>query len=152
MHITSVGELIPILQTAIGPMILISGVGLLLLTMTNRLARILDRTRALSPQLAMADEARALFLDQVLCVLWRRARTVRLAIALVASSALAAALLIILLFFTAILQLELAWLIAALFVACMACLISGLIAFIVDINLSLETLALELKAVGFSRC
>ena len=86
MHITSVGELIPILQTAIGPMILISAVGLLLLTMTNRLARILDRTRVLSPKLATADEAQALFLDQVLCVLWRRARTVRLAIALVAGS------------------------------------------------------------------
>ena len=96
--------------------------------------------------------AQALLIDQQLCVLWRRARTVRLAIALVASSALAAALLIIVLFFTAILRLEIAWLIAALFVVCMAGLISGLIAFIVDINLSLDALTLELKAVGFTKC
>ena len=40
-----VSELIPVLQTAIGPVILISGVGLLLLTMTNRLGRVIDRAR-----------------------------------------------------------------------------------------------------------
>ena len=37
--------LIPILQVAIGPVILVSGVGLLLLSMTNRLGRIVDRRR-----------------------------------------------------------------------------------------------------------
>jgi Protein of unknown function (DUF2721) len=152
MHVTTVAELIPILQTAIGPVILISGVGLLLLTMTNRLARILDRARALSPQLVSADEVQALLIDQELCVLWRRALTVRLDIALVSSSALAAALLIIVLFLTAILRLELVWLIATFFVVCMAGLISGLVAFIVDVNLSLDALTLELRSVGFTRC
>jgi hypothetical protein len=37
MPIPTLAELIPILQIAIGPVILISGVGLLLLSMTNRL-------------------------------------------------------------------------------------------------------------------
>lgn len=36
MDIT-VSELIPVLQTAIGPVVLISGIGLLVLSMTNRL-------------------------------------------------------------------------------------------------------------------
>lgn len=35
-------DLIPTLQTAIGPVILISGVALLLLTVTNRLGRAID--------------------------------------------------------------------------------------------------------------
>jgi len=152
MHVTTVAGLVPILQTAIGPMILISGVGLLLLTMTNRLARVLDRARAIAPLMPAASAEEAALIDRELCVLWRRARTVRIAIALVAGSALAAALLIIVLFFTALLQLEIAWLIATLFVVCMLCLISGLIAFIVDVNLSLATLTLELKAVGFQKC
>jgi hypothetical protein len=43
----SVSDLIPILQVSIGPVILISGVGLLLLTLTNRLGRIVDRSRIL---------------------------------------------------------------------------------------------------------
>ncbi len=152
MRVTSVAELIPILQTAIGPMILISGVGLLVLTMTNRLARVIDRARAVSRQLGSATPAEAALIDRELCVLWQRARTLRLSIALVAGSALCAALLIIVIFFTAVLRLEVAWLMAALFVACMACLIIGLIAFLIDINLSLEVLALELRAVGFKRC
>ena len=44
MPIQSVEHLIPIIQTAVGPVILISGLGLLLLTMTNRLGRIIDRS------------------------------------------------------------------------------------------------------------
>ena len=39
MPLTSLEKIIPMLQVAIGPVILISGVGLLLLTMTNRLGR-----------------------------------------------------------------------------------------------------------------
>jgi hypothetical protein len=52
MPFTSVSQLIPVLQTAIGPVILISGVGLLLLTMTNRLGRVIDRSRILSQNCA----------------------------------------------------------------------------------------------------
>ena len=52
--------IVPILQTAIGPVILISGVGLLLLTMTNRLARTIDdltRHGDESPAMAAAHRA-----------------------------------------------------------------------------------------------
>lgn len=42
-----IGELVPVQQVAIGPVILISGIGLLLLTVTNRFGRILDRSRIL---------------------------------------------------------------------------------------------------------
>ena len=40
MHITSVHQFVPVLQTAVGPMILISGIGLILITLSNRLGRI----------------------------------------------------------------------------------------------------------------
>ena len=39
MPLTSLEQIIPELRDAVGPVILISGVGLLLLTMTNRLGR-----------------------------------------------------------------------------------------------------------------
>ena len=41
-------QLIPVIQTAVGPVILISGVGLLLLSITNRFGRIVDRARLLA--------------------------------------------------------------------------------------------------------
>jgi len=48
-------ELVPVLQTAVSPVVLISGVGLLLLTMTNRLGRIVDRARSLAARVKEAD-------------------------------------------------------------------------------------------------
>jgi len=81
MESQSVEYLIPVIQTAIGPVILISGLGLLLLTMTNRLGRIIDRSRSLSGELDLLDSAAAqeriaLEID----ILWSRARSIRMAI------------------------------------------------------------------------
>jgi hypothetical protein len=143
-----VADLIPVLQTAIGPVILISGIGLLLLTMTNRLGRAIDRVRLIGSELGQSDDSARPALEAQLRILWRRARLIRTAIALAAGSALAAALLVILIFLTAILGLPIAWLIAGLFTACMLFLIASLALFIHDINQSLAALKLELRAQG----
>jgi len=144
MQLPPLAQLIPILQTAIGPVILISGVGLLLLTMTNRLGRVIDRARSLARERAQVDEVNRGSIEAQLRILWVRARLIRLAIVLSAMSALAAAVLIIALFFTALLQVDSAWLIGVLFITCMACLIGSLAVFIHDLNQSLAALKLEL--------
>jgi hypothetical protein len=137
-------QLIPVLQTAIGPMILISGIGLLLLSMTNRLGRTIDRARLLADELVGTTGTKRDKVSAQIRVLWRRARLIRLAIALSSMSSLSAAILIIVLFFTALWQVETAWLVGALFIACMLCLIGSLVVFIHDINLALAALKLEL--------
>jgi hypothetical protein len=144
MPFTTVSQLIPVLQTAIGPVILISGVGLLLLTMTNRLGRVIDRSRILNRELRLAGETEIVPIRGQLDILSRRARLIRSAIALASVSVLLASILVIVLFLTALFQLEDAWLITALFIGCMLVLIGSLIAFIRDINLSLVALRLEL--------
>ena len=144
MSAFGVSELIPVLQTAIGPVILISGVGLLLLTMTNRLGRVIDRARwidAIYPDLPEDEKVQK---SAQLGVLWRRARMIRLSITLASTSALFAAILIVILFATALLQLEDAWLISLVFVICIMTLIASLLIFIHDINQSLVALRLEL--------
>jgi len=144
----SVRDLIPILQIAVGPVILISGVGLLLLTMTNRFARIIDRARQFSSTLhAAPDSERPRILAQ-LQVLSDRAHLVRLAITAAAVSLLLAAILIILLFLTALLGLEVAVVLSGLFIACMGLLIASIVFFIRDVNLSLSALKLELASTG----
>src|SRR5947207_14110578 len=143
-----ISQLIPVLQVAIGPVILISGVGLLLLSMTNRLGRVIDRSRLLAEALRKADaQERSRFTSQ-LEILSRRARLVRLAITLAALSVLLAAVLIIALFLAALLRLEIGILVVILFVGCMASLIASVIVFIADINLSLSALSLEIAAHG----
>ncbi len=143
--IPSVSELVPLLQTAIGPIVLISGVGLLLLTMTNRLGRVIDRARIISGQVAGLDGPQREGKVAQLAVLWRRARIIRLSIILTAASALCAAILIVILFLTAVLGWDSAWLIGALFVLGMGSLIASLLLFIQDLNLSLAALYLEIE-------
>lgn len=139
-------ELVPTLQVAIGPMILVSGVGLLLLTMTNRLGRLIDRTRLMARDLRGADALQRELLVAQLEIFGRRARLVRTAIALSTLSVLLAATLVVLLFVAALTGVEIAALLALLFAACMVSLVAGLVWFLRDVNLSLRALQLEVRA------
>lgn len=141
MHLST---LIPTLQLAVGPVILISGIGLLLLGMTTRYGRTIDRTR----ELAGACRGLATFdregLTAQLRILMTRARLLRAAIATACISVLFAALLVIVLFIGAVLGLEVtAPLVGGLFIACMTGLIASLVLYLGDINRSLGALKLE---------
>ena len=149
MHASSVEQFIPVLRTAIGPVFLISGVGLLLLTITNRLGRAIDRARLLAVERPGADPGRQARISGQLEILRGRPRLIRLAIALASMSALSAPILIMTHFLTALWQIETAWLIALLFIASMAGLVGSLIAFIHDIQRSLAALRLELAMEGY---
>ena len=143
----TVAELIPVLQVAVGPVILVSGVGLLLLTMTNRLARVIDRSRLLYREVRdhpTADSASAV---AQLRMLSDRARMIQRAITLAAVSVLLAALLVIALFLTAVFRWEDAWLIGLLFIGCMLSLIGSLLMFIRDLNRSLIALQMEVGQI-----
>lgn len=138
-------DLIPVLQVAVGPVILISGVGLLLLSMTNRLGRAIDRSRDLiDPPTGVTEELRKRHKAQ-LEILWQRALLLRSAITLAAISALLAAVLIIVIFVSELLKLEIAIIVVAIFVACLLAVIGSLVYFIRDIDLSLRALSMELS-------
>jgi len=146
MSVILVQQLIPVLQVAIGPVILISGVGLVLLSLTNRFGRAVDRSRQLGREMRGADSAQRQKLALQVDVLYRRARLIRLAIILSAVSVLLAAVLVIVLFVAALLHLEAALAMSLLFICCLSSLIGSLIAFIRDIQLSLHALKLELDS------
>ncbi len=145
MTMPPVSELIPVLQIAVGPMILISGVGLLLLSMTNRLGRVIDRARILDRELRPGSPEDANRGREQLQILMHRARLLRRAIVLAAMSVLLAACLVISLFIVTLLRLEAGGLIVALFTACLCCLIGSMAAFIADINQTLSALKLEVR-------
>jgi hypothetical protein len=138
-----VHELVPVLQVAIGPVILVSGVGLLLLAMTNRLGRIVDRARFLYRELAAARDAERERTLAQMRILRRRALLVQRAIALATLSVLLSAGLVIVLFTGALLRLQAAWLAVLLFMAAMASLIVALVLFLADVRQSLRALELE---------
>jgi hypothetical protein len=141
---TSLDQLVPILQLAIGPVILISGVGLLLLTLTNRFGRMLDRSRALHREPRAAGVSAADTEAQI-DILHRRAEILRRSITLAAVTVLLVAILILVLFVAALFKLEAGWMIVGLFGIALLCLIGSMLAFIRDMNLSLAAVRLELK-------
>src|SRR5512136_492728 len=116
-------QLIPVLQVAIGPVILISGIGLLLLTLSNRFGRAVDRSRQLGREMREAAETERQRLARQVEILYRRARVIRLSIIMAAMSVLLASLLIIVLFLTALERWEVGLVIVLLFVCCLASLI-----------------------------
>jgi hypothetical protein len=144
MPATQLSQLIPVLQTAISPVILISGVGLLLLSFTNRFGRAVDRARQVLREMrAATGEDRQRLAGQV-ANLYQRARLIQCAIIFGAVSVLFAAVLIITLFLTALMKMESTTLISIFFIGCLGSLIVSLVAFIMDIRLSLKALKLEL--------
>lgn len=141
-------DLIPTLQLSIGPVILISGIGLILLSMTNRYGRLLDRARRLTGDLHGVPETDQIRLIAQLRILSSRAVLVRASITFAAISILLAAVLIISLFLGALLQLEIASIIVGIFILGMLSLIISLLLFLSDINLSLKALWLEIPPEG----
>ena len=144
-HPMRFADLIPILQIAIGPVILVSGVALLIGTMNNRLGRTIDRSRALIETRNRTPSGERGSHDQQLAILWRRAQLLRTAITLAAISVLCAALLIISVFVSAVLKLEIAIVVIALFVGCLSAVIASLAFFIRDVNMSLHALEMEIS-------
>ena len=139
-------ELIPILQSAVGPVILISGVGLLLLSLTNRFGRVTDRSRQTVEALRHASPAEQERLLAQLRIFSRRGRIIQLSISFAVLSILLAAILVIAVFLAALVRVEAGLILVVLFIGCMAALIASLILFLRDINASLAALEVEVES------
>ncbi len=135
----------PVLQLAVSPVILISAVGLLLLTLNNRIAHSIDRARSLSRESATASGKLKEKIDSEVKIIYRRAELIRRSIVYTIGSALASSVLIISLFIAALFGFEMAWLYIVCFVVSLVCLILGLIFFIRDVNSGLAALHVELR-------
>jgi hypothetical protein len=138
-------SLLPIIQASTTPVILISGLGLLLLTMTNRMGRIIDRTRIYASMLRNAQGAERRGLEVQLDLTWKRARIVRSSLTLVTSSMLASSALVITIFLDATLGMDLSGLMLLLFLSAILLLVAGLVAFLRDIFVSLAAVRLEVQ-------
>jgi len=130
-----------LIQLALGPVFLISGVGITLNMLTSRLARIVDRARTLEGQReSTSNEKELASIDGDLKVIFRRARYINSAIALGTTSAFLTALVVTLLFASEFTPLGVGGVIAAMFVASMACLSVSFLLFLVEVRLATKSL------------
>ena len=138
-----------LIQVALTPIFLISAIGVTLNVLTNRLARIVDRARALE---GLAHEAPRPAdgggLHGKLAVLERRARWIYSAITLITLSALCIALVVVMLFVNAFLRWDLSAFIASMFILSMATLAAALLAFLIEVRIATITLRIGIEEVS----
>jgi hypothetical protein len=128
-----------VIQLAVAPVFLLSGVGVIITVLTNRLGRIVDRARALEEKFPHIDPAAEAELDARLAVLARRSRMVNLALTLATTCALLICMVIVALFTGGLFRVDLSGLIGALFVAAMLAFIGALVSFLREIFLATGT-------------
>ena len=133
-----------LMQASISPVALISGVGLLILSLTNRLGRVMDRLRHVLDQRRKVAAPEP-HLDRQVPVLHRRARILRASITASVVCVLLASVLVLLLFMSAISDAPFTLLVIAVFALSLLSLIASLALFLFDMNLSLRALQEELR-------
>lgn len=122
------------IQLAVAPVFLLSGIGAFLGVLTNRLARVVDRSRALAAADGPGESPRAAAGE--LPVLNRRIRAINRAITLCTYSALLVAGVVVALFVGALTPYSLAPAVGVLFVVAMVALIGGLTSFLQEIHIA----------------
>ena len=135
-----------IIQLALGPVFLLSGVGITLSMLTQRLSRIVDRARTLEDRREVTNsEPKLKVIDKDLRVILRRSRYINSAIALCTTSALLTALVVTLLFASAFTPMSVGGVIAIMFVASMVCLSTAFLMFLIEVRIATNTLRIGVQ-------
>lgn len=142
----SFGDVAHAIQLALAPVFLLTGIAGLLNVMASRLARIIDRGRSLTekalPQHLQDPDA----LHKELNRLERRRHYASSAITACTCSALLVCMVVAVIFLQVLLQVELKWVIGALFTASTITLIVGLGYFLREVHLATRTVRIQVIA------
>lgn len=129
-----------VIQLAVAPVFLLTGIGAILNVMANRLSRVVDRARILEARLEHADESGRPDIESRLATLSRRARLVSHAIALCVLTAVLVCAVIFTLFFGAFLSFKSAVPAALLFIAALLTLLLALVWLLREVFLATASL------------
>jgi hypothetical protein len=130
-----------VIQLAVAPVFLLTGVGAILAVITNRLARIVDRSRVLGNSSDQKQSAQ----KEEMAMLARRARWVHWAVSLCTMSALFICIVIAALFVGSEIGMDPSRAVSLLFISAMLTLISGLLCFLREISLATGSIGIRKK-------
>jgi hypothetical protein len=125
-----------VIQLAVAPVFLLSGVGAILAVLINRLGRIVDRYRFLESAKPKAEEGEETVGQVEMAILSRRARLIHWAISLCTIGALCICIVVATLFIGSMMHVGVSQVIALMFIAAMLALIAGLLSFLREITLA----------------
>ena len=134
-----------VIQLAVAPVFLLSGVGIMLTVLTGRLARVVERAREVEARAKSAAPTDYPTHQQQLHVLGRRARLMNRAITLCTICALLVAFVVVALFVGAFVEFKLATAIALMFIVAMLSSIAALLFFLREVFLAIASLRIGVK-------
>lgn len=126
------------IQVAIAPVFLLAGIAGLLNVLTGRLARVIDRARALEqlhPRTTGPEHERHVW---ELRRIDRRITVINASISLVTASAISICAVVALLFVAELSHLKIGTIVASAFIGSMLMLIAGLVFFLIEVRMSLK--------------
>jgi len=128
------------IQTAIAPVFLLAGIGGILNVLAGRMSRVVDRTRALEalhPRSTGPEHDRHVW---ELRILDRRISVINASLSLCVASAVAVCVVVALMFVARLVNLHIGQAVAILFIAAMVLLTLGLLAFLLEVRISLKAI------------
>jgi uncharacterized protein DUF2721 len=136
---SAITALAHVIQLAVAPVFLLTGVGAILSVLINRLSRIVDRARVLEDGLSQTMATARPGLHTELKTLALRAHLIHWAISLCTTCALLICVVIAALFVSAYLAVNVSTAVSLLFIAAMLALIGGLVSFLREIHLAIRS-------------
>jgi len=143
----NVESLSKLMQLSVSPAVLMSGVGLLMLSVTNRLGRAIDRSRMIVKELDLSLEQGSAVeeMRSQLVILVRRSYLLRSSVSLLVASIFLSCLMILLLYFKSFAGIHLEYGVIALFFLNLLTLLGSMGFLLADITLSLKALKIEVS-------
>jgi hypothetical protein len=134
---SSIEAVARVIELAVAPVFLLAGIAGLLGVLSTRLARIIDRARVIERRIPQAkSDAQRTVMRRETKVLWRRIAMINWAIRLCIAGALAVCLVIVALFLGEFVAVNIALVVAALFVSAMVLIVAGLMFLLGEVSLS----------------
>jgi hypothetical protein len=146
MSIEPIEQIAEVVRTAVAPVFLLSGVGVTLSMLTSRLARVVDRARALERTESDTHAGDMHELHNSLLTLAQRARLLGRAITLCTFCALLVSTVVVALFVGAFVNFHLSLVVSVLFIVAMVSFIAGLLLFLREVFVATRALRIGLRA------
>ena len=143
----SINNIAHIIQLAVAPVFLLTGIAAFLGVLSNRLGRITDRARIIERRVANASGEQHSIMQKELTALWKRVKLINHAIRLCTSSALLVSTVVVTLFLGNIYRYDLSIPITLLFISAMILLIVGLLFFLQEVNRATQTMRIGMEFI-----
>ncbi len=138
-----------VIDISVAPVFLLAGISGLLMVLTNRLGRTIDRSRSLQATIEMEllPEVKAA-IDKEMAGLLKRSRFINWSISLATASALLVCLVIIVLFMGSLTNINFSQIVASLFIICMVVLSAAFSCFLAEVFIAAGALRASLENKG----